>query len=97
MVMVSKLLGHAKLSTTENDTHMSALRMLQSYNAAHPHAHLENDRKPSQRKKKATSMNRCGLFGLKDGVEIGAARRENVDDACRKGGPINALPGQIDS
>ncbi|MCU1303578.1 MAG: hypothetical protein JWQ87_3862, partial [Candidatus Sulfotelmatobacter sp.] len=49
------------------------------------------------RKKKATSMNRCGLFGLKDGVEIGAARRENVDDACRKGGPINAIPGQIDS
>jgi hypothetical protein len=35
--------------------------------------------------------------GLKDGVEVDAARRENVDDACRKGGPINAIPGQIDS
>jgi integrase/recombinase XerC len=44
IVMVSKLLGHAKLSTTENYTHMSASRMLQSYNAAHPHAaHVEND------------------------------------------------------
>jgi site-specific recombinase XerD len=42
IVMVSKLLGHAKLSSTENYTHSSS-RMLQSYNAARPHAHLEND------------------------------------------------------
>jgi integrase/recombinase XerC len=38
IVVVSKLLGHAKLSTTEQYTHISRARMLQTYNAAHPHA-----------------------------------------------------------
>jgi integrase/recombinase XerC len=36
---VSKLLGHTKLSTTVRYTQVSTTRMIQSYNAAHPHAH----------------------------------------------------------
>jgi integrase/recombinase XerC len=35
---VSKLLGHTKLSTTVRYTQVSTTRMVQSYNAAHPHA-----------------------------------------------------------
>jgi len=35
---VSKLLGHSKLSVTVRYTQVSTARMVQSYNAAHPHA-----------------------------------------------------------
>jgi site-specific recombinase XerD len=36
--VVSKLLGHTNLSTTVRYTQVSTARMVQSYNAAHPHA-----------------------------------------------------------
>jgi site-specific recombinase XerD len=35
---VSKLLGHSKLSVTVRYTQVSTARMVQSCNAAHPHA-----------------------------------------------------------
>ena len=41
IVIISKLLGHAKLSTTERYTHISSARMLHAYNAAHPHGQKE--------------------------------------------------------
>jgi integrase/recombinase XerC len=37
IVIVSRLLGHTNLSTTERYTHISSGRMLHAYNAAHPH------------------------------------------------------------
>jgi integrase/recombinase XerC len=39
---VSTLLGHAKLSTTQIYTRVSTGRMRRSYDAAHPHARLQD-------------------------------------------------------
>jgi integrase/recombinase XerC len=41
IVIVSRLLGHTNLSTTELYTHISSGRMLHAYNAAHPHGQKE--------------------------------------------------------
>jgi site-specific recombinase XerC len=44
IVVVSKFLGHARLSTTEQYTHISSAQMFQAYNAAHPHAGKETQK-----------------------------------------------------